>query len=179
MHQCLSWEILHFILGKSFDFFIVFIFQTFFYHAAWLVGSQFPNQGLNPGSQQLKAVNALSPNHQRARVCVCVCVRVCERVRAYTHSKSLSSCPTLCDPMDYSPPDTSVHGILQARILSGLPCPSLEDLPNPGVEPTSLKSPALAGGLFTTSATWEAPNHQIAWEFPDFFLVERSLPEWT
>ena len=27
------------------------------------------------------------------------------------------SCPTLCDPMDYSPPDSSVHGILQARIL--------------------------------------------------------------
>ena len=26
-------------------------------------------------------------------------------------------CPTLCDPMDYSPPDSSVHGILQARIL--------------------------------------------------------------
>ena len=27
------------------------------------------------------------------------------------------SCPTLCDPMDYSPPGSSVHGILQARIL--------------------------------------------------------------
>ena len=26
-------------------------------------------------------------------------------------------CPTLCDPMDYSPPGTSVHGILQAGIL--------------------------------------------------------------
>ena len=29
----------------------------------------------------------------------------------------LQSCPTLCDPMDYNPPDSSVHGILQARIL--------------------------------------------------------------
>ena len=36
---------------------------------------------------------------------------------------------------------------------SGLPCPSLGDLPNPGIEPTSLTSPALAGGFFTTSAT--------------------------
>ena len=27
------------------------------------------------------------------------------------------SCPTLCDPMDYSPPGSTVHGILQARIL--------------------------------------------------------------
>ena len=35
----------------------------------------------------------------------------------YAHAKSLQSCPTLCDPVDYSPPDFSVHGILQARIL--------------------------------------------------------------
>ena len=33
------------------------------------------------------------------------------------HAKLLQSCPTLCDPMDYSPPGSSVHGILQARIL--------------------------------------------------------------
>ena len=32
-------------------------------------------------------------------------------------AKSLQSCPTLCDPMDYSPPGFSVHGILQARTL--------------------------------------------------------------
>ena len=32
-------------------------------------------------------------------------------------AKSLQSCPTLCDPKDYSPPGSSVHGILQARIL--------------------------------------------------------------
>ena len=32
-------------------------------------------------------------------------------------AKSLQSCPTLCDPMDYSLPGPSVHGILQARML--------------------------------------------------------------
>ena len=42
--------------------------------------------------------------------------------------------------------------------FSGLPCPSPEDLPNPGIEPTSLMSPALAGGFFTSCATWEAPS---------------------
>ena len=31
------------------------------------------------------------------------------------------------------------------------------DLPDPGIEPTSLVSPTLAGGSFTTNATWEAP----------------------
>ena len=40
---------------------------------------------------------------------------------------------------------------------SGLPCPPPGDLPDPGTEPVSLLSPALAGGFFTTSATWEAP----------------------
>ena len=68
--------------------------------------------------------------------CVCLCVHTL-------------SCPTLCDPMDYSPPGSSVHGISQARILSGLPFPSPGDLPNPGIEPESLLSPALAGGFFT------------------------------
>ena len=38
---------------------------------------------------------------------------------------------------------------------SGLPCSSAGDLPNPGTEPASLVSPALAGGISTTSATWE------------------------
>ena len=39
-------------------------------------------------------------------------------------AKSLQSCPTLCDPMDCSPPGSPVPGILQARTWSGLPFPS-------------------------------------------------------
>ena len=42
---------------------------------------------------------------------------------------------------------------------SGLPCPPPGDLPNPGIEPVSLTSPELAGGLFTTSAT-RKPNYK-------------------
>ena len=41
---------------------------------------------------------------------------------------------------------------------SGLPFPPLGGLPNPGIKPASITSPALAGRLFTTSDTWEAPN---------------------
>ena len=48
-------------------------------------------------------------------------------------------------------------GFSRQEYWSGLPCPPPGDLPNPGIEPTSLKSPALAGGFFTTSATWEVP----------------------
>ena len=40
------------------------------------------------------------------------------------HAKSLQSCPTLCDPVDHSQPDSSVHGILQARILEWVAMPS-------------------------------------------------------
>ena len=40
------------------------------------------------------------------------------------HAKSLLSCPTLCDCMDCSPPGSSVHGILQARILEWVAMPS-------------------------------------------------------
>ena len=52
------------------------------------------------------------------------------------------SCLTLCDPVGCSPPGSSVHGILQARIPNGLPCPPPGDLPNPGIEP---RSPTLPG----------------------------------
>ena len=47
-------------------------------------------------------------------------------------------------------------GFSRQENWSGLPCPPPGDLPNPGVKPASLTSPALAGGFFTTSASWEA-----------------------
>ena len=60
--------------------------------------------------------------------------------------------------MDYSLPDASVHGISQARILERVNISSSGDLPNTGMQPSSLESPALVGGFFTTNATWEAPT---------------------
>ena len=42
---------------------------------------------------------------------------------------------------------------------NGVPFPTPGDLVNPGIEPTSLGSPALAGKFFTTSATWEIPEY--------------------
>ena len=62
---------------------------------------------------------------------------------ACVHLQLLQLCLTLCDPVDFSPPGSAVHGILQAS----------------GSEPGS---PALAGRFFTTSATWEAQVAQ-AW----------------
>ena len=59
-------------------------------------------------------------------------------------------------------PWTVVHqaplsmGFSRQEDWSGLPCPPPGDLPDSGIEPASRTPPALAGGLFTTSATWEA-----------------------
>ena len=57
------------------------------------------------------------------------------------HAKSLQSCPTLCDPMDCSPPGSSIHGVLQAK-NTGVGCHVLLQgtFPNRGIEP---RSPAL------------------------------------
>ena len=55
------------------------------------------------------------------------------------YAKSLQSCPTLCDPIDGSPPGFPVPGILQTRILEWVAFPSPGDLPDPGIK---LGSPA-------------------------------------
>ena len=60
------------------------------------------------------------------------------------------SCPTLCNPMDCSPPGSSVHGIFRLEYWSGFPFPTPGDLSGPGIKPSSLVSLALTGRYFTT-----------------------------
>ena len=63
------------------------------------------------------------------------------------------------DPLGCSQTGSSVHGISpRQEYWSGLPCSSPGDSPNPGIEPVS---PALAGGFFPTSITWEAQKEMI------------------
>ena len=71
--------------------------------------------------------------------------------------KWLQLCPNLCVPMDFSLPGSSVHGILQARILEWVAMPSSRGSSWPRDRTHVSMSPALAGEFFTTSATWEAP----------------------
>ena len=72
---------------------------------------------------------------------------------------SVTVVPTLCHPMNHSPPGSSVHGILQAEYWSGLSFPSPGDLPHPGIKPAS---PALADRFFTT----EPPGKPYLLYFP-------------
>ena len=77
---------------------------------------------------------------------VCVCA----------HAKSLLSCPGLYNPMDCSPPGSSVHGILQAKILEWVAVPSSRGSSPPRDQTCIFYVSCLAGWFFITSATWEA-----------------------
>ena len=70
---------------------------------------------------------------------MCVCAQSC------------STLWTLCDPMDCSMPGSPVHEIFQARILEWVAFPTPGDLLDPGIEPASPVSLALAGRFFTTA----------------------------
>ena len=84
-------------------------------------------------------------------VCVCVCARLLSM-----HAKALQTCPTLC-PTLWTMARLAPLSMRFPRqeYWSGLPFTSPRDLPDPGTKARSLMSPALAGGFFTTSTTWE------------------------
>ena len=65
-------------------------------------------------------------------------------------SLAAQSSATPCNPMDCSPPESSVHGLLQTRILEWVTFSLPGDLPDPRVKSVSPLSPALAGRFFTT-----------------------------
>ena len=71
--------------------------------------------------------------------CLCVC------------AKLILSCLVLCDTMDCSPPGSSVHGVLQAKILEWVAIPSPWDLPDPGIELASPEAPALQADFLLLS----------------------------
>ena len=75
------------------------------------------------------------------------------------HAKSFQSCLIICNPMDCVAHQVPLSmGFSRQEYWSGLPCPPPGNLPNPGIEPAFLTSPALTGRFFTTSATWENPQ---------------------
>ena len=86
------------------------------------------------------------------------------------------SCPTLCDPMDCSPPGSSVHGIFQARDWSGLPFPSPGHLPNPGIEPGS---PALQADVLLSELPGKPINKHKCTQIWEHFLYTQGGTVWT
>ena len=78
----------------------------------------------------------------KSTVCVCVCI--------------LSPSPTLCNPMNCSHQAPLFMRFSRQKYWSGLPFPPLRNFPNPGLKPTPLVAPALAGRFFSPSTTQEA-----------------------
>ena len=72
------------------------------------------------------------------------------------------SSPTLCDPMDCSPPGSSVHGILQTRILEWIAISFSRGSSWPKYR---IQISCIAGGFFITWATRESLNSRSPWSF--------------
>ena len=87
----------------------------------------------------------------------CVCAQV------------LHSCLTLCHSMDCSLPGSSVSGILQVRILDGLPCPPPGELPNPGIKSVLPAAPALQVDSLPLSDLGKLPLMNIIMHFRKSF----------
>ena len=91
-------------------------------------------------------------------------------VHGVAKSQSLSHVQ-LCDPMDCSPPGSSVLGIFQAGILEWVAFPALGDLPDPGIEPCPLH----CRHFFTTEPLVK-PSWQISiWKKPSTSLSIREI----
>ena len=72
------------------------------------------------------------------------------------------SCPPFATQWTVAHQAPLSMGFSRQEYWSGLPCLSPGYLPDPGIKPAFLLSPALAGRFFTTSATWEAPSNWAA-----------------
>ena len=68
-------------------------------------------------------------------------------MKSESESEVAQLCPTLCDPVDCSPPAPPPMGFSRQEYWSGLPFPSPGDLPNPGIEP---RFPALQADTLTS-----------------------------
>ena len=88
-------------------------------------------------------------------MCVCVCVWVCVCVYVLSYLIRVRLFATLWTVADQA--SLSMRFSRQ-EYWSGLPCPPPGDLPDPGIEATSFMYSVPAGGFFTISTTWEAPD---------------------
>ena len=122
----------------------------FFCCAMWLIGILVSWTGIEPVPP---AVDVWRPNYW------------CE------NAQSLSHVWLFCNPMDCSPSDSSVQGILQARILEWAVISSFRGSSQPRDWTRVFYVSFLGRQILYYWATWEAPNHWIAREFPACTLI--------
>ena len=117
--------------------------------SSWPSPGDLPNLGIKTESPALQALLTEPPGKQQhsgikqhsltAPKFFVLCLVILPLALTLVCSATQSG-PALCDPINCNPPGSSVHGILQARILEWLLCLSLGGLPDPGIES---RSPAL------------------------------------
>ena len=96
---------------------------------------------------------------------LCICLVLWFRLSVFASASWVPVClaaqsgPTLRNPVDCSPPDSSVHGILQARILEGAAMPPPGNLPQPGTEPPPPGAPAWQADSLPLSHQESAQRH--------------------
>ena len=100
-------------------------------------------------------------HHQLSRIVASSFWMTCVKSPLCECAKSLQSCLTLCNPVDWGLPGFSVHSISRQEYWSGLPFPSPGDLRDPVIKPVCLMSPKLAGQFFTTGATCLRITHSV------------------
>ena len=116
-----------------------------------------PGMQIRTDSVYYVGVSFSSPNKTLS---LCGCSHILfqhwsEFLGVYVCAQSLNQCLTLCGSVDYSLPGSSVHGIFQARILTWVPIPYSRGSSHPRDQTCVSAYPALAGGFFTTSTTWQ------------------------
>ena len=133
-------------------------------HAHSLLQGIFLTQGSKPGLPHCRQIlyhlsHQGSPKYPGVCVCVCVCV----------------SCSVVCDPMDCSMPGTSVHGILQARILEWVVMPFSRRSSQPR-DRTQVSH--VAGRFFTIWANGEAQKYFKSGAFNCTDVLKRRQKCW-
>ena len=116
---------------------------------------RYQNLNICINSQVLPAFRSikLGGNTRKTAIKRCLCVRVLSRVWLFAIPWTVALQVPLF--VEFS----------QQEYWNGLPLPLPGDLPNPGIEPASLVSPALAGRFLTANATWKAKmRKKILWK---------------
>ena len=124
------------------------------------------NMHINTQTHTHMCIYTDTETHTYANTHIHICIYTDTHTNTYTHTyictcvlcaKSLQSCPTLFDPMDCSPPGSSVHGILQARIVERVAIASSRGSSCPRDQACASYVSYVAGGFFTSSSTRKAP----------------------
>ena len=84
-------------------------------------------------------------------------------MKVKSESEVTQSCPTLCDPMDCSPPGSSVHGIFQARVLEWGAIAFSDNAGYSGSVPGWGRSPGEGNGNPLQYSCLENPTDERAW----------------